>query len=282
MKKLLILQTSHAKNPAHIVASKELQKNYEIIVVNYPDIVGFDGPLLITRTQAKSLDDIDKIWLEFDWELADSHVNYHHITRLIIAKYADKLVVNKKTFQKYHPEYDDKLFIANVLQYAHLPHPETVLLSRDVRPSPSIRIVKKRFSGRARDVYLVRDTKDLPAEVLENARDYITQGYIDIAEEFRVVVFRDQIIAAVKKSSKFKGGVTGKVRIIDEQRALSGEQEAICLATARAVESELVGIDLAVDTTGESWIVEFNIGASLIRFQEVTGIDLVRILLLEV
>ncbi len=172
------------------------------------------------------------------------------------------------------------MFVANLLRYADLPHPKTHLLSDEAELSQDLQVVKKRFSGRARDVYLVRKTTELEQKVLDHARDYIVQEYIDIAEELRVVMYHGEVVVAVRKSSKFKDGVAGRVFIIKERYDLDAEQTKICLATAEAIESELLGIDLAIDKAGNNWIVEFNIGASLREFRKATGIDLIADLLL--
>lgn len=279
MAKLLIISNADSRNTQLICDNRYVQDNFAIDIINNLDITGVTPDGIVTVGKTIAIDDVDALWLEFDWDLENPDRTSQHFTKLLYTYHGEKFVYNLKTLQLFHPFYDSKIFNAAFLSYHDLPHPRTKKLTgeSDLRGMPFPQVLKKDMSGRARDVKIVASPKDLTTEQASSGQ-YVLQELLAIAEEFRVVVFEGRVLGAVIKSTKFNGLNDQKVRVVGKAERLAPAVGTACEQLAQHLQADLVGIDAAVDRHGNPWIIEFNIGATLEGFMRETEIDVIAML----
>lgn len=134
-------------------------------------------------------------------------------------------------------------------------------------------IAKELTSQRLEGVYVINgfeDLKKLP-ELKPNNRpaEYLFQKFIDIENEYRLVVLGDRIGVA---HTKVKRSYTGKkVRDLDDNSRIEfidsgklGELNKIAVKSAKTLNLEIAGVDMAIEKgTKKPWIVEVNRGPGI-------------------
>lgn len=275
MKKVLFLHTNQSKNIKIFLDNKKINEQLQIHFVNFSDITEIkQGVLLMKDGSSSSIDSIDKIWFDFDWNIDNPEINYYHISKIIIDNYYDKFLVNGSALKRFHPIIEDKLFMFTILNNYGIPSPKSTplsTLSEVSSPYSYPLVIKKRLSARGRHVYLLKKYEELPKEIACRPYEYIVQELINIKSEYRVVVYKNRIIGNLKKDSMFKDGGTNKVVMTKDSGVLPEGLKEICRDTARLLDLDLVGIDAAEDYDGNYYIIEFNCSLALRKFTKYTG-----------
>lgn len=175
----------------------------------------------------------------------------------------------------------DKLQTARMLAGAGVAHPSTSHVTAPQLPSrrqPPF-VVKPRFGSWGRDVVLCRDAAEaracfeaLPARAWFRRQGVLVQELIPpLGYDLRIVVAAGEVVGAVRRVA-----AAGEWRT---NIALGGHRERVlpplaacelALAAARAVEADLVGVDLLPTREGGWIVLELN-GA--VEFNETYSLD---------
>jgi [lysine-biosynthesis-protein LysW]--L-2-aminoadipate ligase len=175
----------------------------------------------------------------------------------------------------------DKLATARALAAADVPHPLTAHVSeRSLRTTiqPPV-VVKPRFGSWGRDVVLCENVLELRACLLEistrpwfHKHGAIVQEFVPaFGRDLRLVVARDTVVGAVRRIAA-PGEWRTNVALGATREPVSPPPEAcaVALAAARAIEGDLVGVDLLPTPDGGYVVLELN-GA--VEFNEVYALD---------
>lgn len=177
----------------------------------------------------------------------------------------------------------DKLATARILGAAGLPHPRTLHVSSDARPTgltfPCV--VKPRFGSWGEDVHLCATARDFD-RTLRSIRDrawWLRHGALaqelvaPVAHDLRLVVAGDLVVAAARRTAApgewrtnvSLGGRVAPTEVEDEARRLA-------IRAAQAIGVDLVGVDLL--PAGESWtVLELNGAVDFDRGYALPGLD---------
>ncbi len=164
----------------------------------------------------------------------------------------------------------DKLVTARELQRAGLPHPETRLLGPAAHELAGISgptVVKPRFGSWGAGVTRCDDPVDLQAhlEVVAQEEWFRANGALvqdlvpPLGYDLRIVVAAGRVVGAVKRISaegEWRTNVALGARRAPAEAPLEARELAVL--AARAVDAQLVGVDLLPDGRGGWTILELN------------------------
>jgi RimK family alpha-L-glutamate ligase len=163
----------------------------------------------------------------------------------------------------------DKLATARALAAAGVPHPATVQITAPSSgvPIPPPVVVKPRFGSWGRDVVLCRDVAELRGCLLELAERpwFRTHGALvqelvpPQGQDLRLVVAGGSVVGAVRRIAA-AGEWRTNVALGATREPVSPPPEACALAVAaaKAIEGDLVGIDLLPLPGGGFVVLELN------------------------
>jgi [lysine-biosynthesis-protein LysW]---L-2-aminoadipate ligase len=175
----------------------------------------------------------------------------------------------------------DKLATSRALADAAVPHPRTAHVtapSSHVPIEPPV-VVKPRFGSWGRDVTLCEDAAALRRYLARVAhrRWFKSHGALvqelvpPVGEDLRIVVAGGTVVGAVRRVAA-PGEWRTNVALGATRHAVTPSAEArdLALAAARAIEADLVGVDLLPTPDGGHVVIELN-GA--VEFNEEYALD---------
>lgn len=128
-------------------------------------------------------------------------------------------------------------------------------------------IIKKRISGRSRDIHF--DLASLPEDAMP--RDYIIQERLNIQIEYRVFMIGGQIILPLEiKSSKTE---TNKNKVIGTEKTASKEIKDICRLVSDRLKYDLVGLDI-VKVGDQFYLLEANRSPMFVNYLKLSSKNL--------
>lgn len=145
--------------------------------------------------------------------------------------------------------------------------PKTELLNQKTKKQIKNKIIKKRLSSLARDIYFsIPDTKALD--------DFIIQDKLDIATEYRVFsIFGNVLTLAETKSPKTE---LQKVKV-QKPIEISKELESFTYEIDKQLNFDFVGYDIAETKDGEFKLLEANRSCFFAGYYKLTGVNLAEI-----
>jgi RimK family alpha-L-glutamate ligase len=163
----------------------------------------------------------------------------------------------------------DKLATARSLEAAGVPHPRTVHVTDPTLPiplSPPV-VVKPRFGSWGKDVVLCEDLPALHRCLADDAarRWFHTHGALvqelipPLGHDLRIVVSGSSVVGAVRRVAR-PGEWRTNVALGARREPVSPPAEACALAVAaaRAIQADLVGVDLLPTPDGGHVVLELN------------------------
>jgi RimK family alpha-L-glutamate ligase len=175
----------------------------------------------------------------------------------------------------------DKLATARALEAARVPQPLTAHVtapSLAVPIQPPV-VVKPRFGSWGQDVFLCEDVAALRACLTELAprtwfsrHGAIVQEFVpSFGRDLRLVVARDTVVGAIQRIAA-PGEWRTNVALGATREPVSPPPEAcaVALAAARAIEGDLVGVDLIPTPDGGFVVLELN---AAVEFNQVYALD---------
>lgn len=163
----------------------------------------------------------------------------------------------------------DKLATSRVLAGAGIPHPRTVHVTSPTAPLPFAApvVVKPRFGSWGRDVALCQTADELRS-VLEldwNRRWFRAHGALvqelvpPVGHDLRLVVAGATVVGAIRRVAA-PGEWRTNVALGAAREPVAPPAEAceIAVAAARAIEADLVGVDLLPTPDGSHVVLELN------------------------
>ncbi|MBI4210897.1 MAG: ATP-grasp domain-containing protein [Candidatus Diapherotrites archaeon] len=167
-----------------------------------------------------------------------------------------------------------KLWNYALFRKAGLFVPKTILLTKKSVPklagfSGQKIVVKPLFGKRGEGLQLVGkgDTKKLRR--LATGGKYMAQEFVPIKKEIRVMVIGGKVVGGVSKQTGnwvhnfYRGAKPVKARLTEKMKS-------VCLRAARAVQTEIAGIDLALTPRG-MFVLEANRSPGFKAFEKGTG-----------
>jgi [lysine-biosynthesis-protein LysW]--L-2-aminoadipate ligase len=163
----------------------------------------------------------------------------------------------------------DKLATARSLEAAGVPHPRTAHVNDPDCPipfSPPV-VVKPRFGSWGKDVVLCEDLAALRRCLADDANRawFRTHGAIvqelipPLGHDLRIVVAGSSVVGAVRRVAR-PGEWRTNVALGARRERVSPppEARALAVAAARAVDADLVGVDLLPTPDGGHVVLELN------------------------
>jgi RimK family alpha-L-glutamate ligase len=175
----------------------------------------------------------------------------------------------------------DKLATAKSLLCAGVPHPRTVHVTDPSSPIPFCPpvVVKPRFGSWGKDVVLCDDLASLHRCLADDANRgwFRTHGAIvqelvpPLGHDLRIVVAGSSVVGAVRRVAR-PGEWRTNVALGARRERVSPppEARALAVAAARAINADLVGVDLLPTPAGGHVVLELN-GA--VEFNEQYALD---------
>ncbi|HEX5394830.1 MAG TPA: hypothetical protein VFW52_00515 [Candidatus Saccharimonadales bacterium] len=129
------------------------------------------------------------------------------------------------------------------------------------------KIIKKRISGRSRDIHF--DITSLPENALP--ADYIIQDRLNIQTEYRVFMVGSKVILPLEiKSNKTE---TTKNKVIGQHMNLPDEISKICQEVFEKLRLDFAGLDIAKTANGY-YLIEVNRSPQFVNFNRLSSINL--------
>ena len=163
----------------------------------------------------------------------------------------------------------DKLATARSLEAAGVPHPRTAHVTDPDCPipfSPPV-VVKPRFGSWGKDVVLCEDLAELRRCLADDANRvwFLTHGAIvqelvpPLGHDLRIVVAGSSVVGAVRRVAR-AGEWRTNVALGARRERVSPppEARALAVAAARAIDADLVGVDLLPTPDGGHVVLELN------------------------
>jgi [lysine-biosynthesis-protein LysW]--L-2-aminoadipate ligase len=163
----------------------------------------------------------------------------------------------------------DKLATARSLEAAGVPHPRTAHVTDPDCPipfSPPV-VVKPRFGSWGKDVVLCEDLAALRRCLADDANRvwFLTHGAIvqelvpPLGHDLRIVVAGTSVVGAVRRVAR-AGEWRTNVALGARRERVSPppEARALAVAAARAIDADLVGVDLLPTPDGGHVVLELN------------------------
>ena len=175
----------------------------------------------------------------------------------------------------------DKLATARSLAAANVPHPRTAHITTPTSPVPFAPplVVKPRFGSWGRDVVLCEDLVALRSCLSDDARRAWFRSHGALIQELvpprghdlRIVVAGSTVVGAVRRVAA-PGEWRTNVALGATRQRVTPPAEAceLAVAAARAIDADLVGVDLLPTPDGGYVVLELN-GA--VEFNEQYALD---------
>jgi len=163
----------------------------------------------------------------------------------------------------------DKLATSRVLASTGIPHPRAVHVTSPTAPLPFAPpvVVKPRFGSWGRDVVLCRTADELRSvlELDRNRRWFRAHGALvqelvpPVGHDLRLVVAGATVVGAIRRVAA-PGEWRTNVALGAAREPVAPPLEAceIAVAAARAIEADLVGVDLLPTPDGSHVVLELN------------------------
>jgi [lysine-biosynthesis-protein LysW]--L-2-aminoadipate ligase len=163
----------------------------------------------------------------------------------------------------------DKLATARSLEAAGVPHPRTAHVTDPDCPipfSPPV-VVKPRFGSWGKDVVLCEDLAALRRCLVDDANRvwFLTHGAIvqelvpPLGHDLRIVVAGSSVVGAVRRVARAGEWRTNVALGARRERVFPPpEARALAVAAARAIDADLVGVDLLPTPDGGHVVLELN------------------------
>jgi RimK family alpha-L-glutamate ligase len=163
----------------------------------------------------------------------------------------------------------DKLATSRILACAGIPHPRTVHVTSPTALLPFAPpvVVKPRFGSWGRDVVLCRTADELRSvlELDRNRRWFRVHGALvqelvpPVGHDLRLVVAGATVVGAIRRVAA-PGEWRTNVALGAAREPVAPPPEAceIAVAAARAIEADLVGVDLLPTPDGSHVVLELN------------------------
>jgi hypothetical protein len=131
------------------------------------------------------------------------------------------------------------------------------------------KIIKKRISGRSRDIHF--DVKELAIKA--KPENYILQQRLDIKTEYRAFMVGGELILPLEiKSSKTE---KTKNKVIGLEKEAPEEVKRICRQVHKRLRFDFMGLDIAKTDDGY-YLLEVNRSPQFINFLKITSINLAK------
>lgn len=134
-------------------------------------------------------------------------------------------------------------------------------------------VAKELGSQLGKGVYLIKNEEDfagLPQkyEGRSTNNQYLFQKFIEKVDEYRLLVLGSKVAVAEKKIATTEGEFRNNVALGAREEfldvsELSNEVKEIAVGGAKALGIEIAGVDIAIDKTGQPWLLEVNRGPGL-------------------
>jgi hypothetical protein len=139
--------------------------------------------------------------------------------------------------------------------------PQTALVNSFENLSLENHLIKKRISGRSRDIHF--DIADLLGHV--NPADYIIQERLDIQTEYRAFMIGDELVLPLEvKTSKAENS---KTTVIGAEPRAPKELKEICRQVSAKLKFDFMGLDIAKTRAGY-YLIEVNRSPQFVNFYQ--------------
>lgn len=136
-------------------------------------------------------------------------------------------------------------------------------------------IIKKQMSSKGLGVMLVKNNKELLAEIKnEDLAQILLQKYIPSNYDIRVLVLGNKALGAMKRTAKageFRSNVAqgGRAEVFPLDNIL----KKLAVAAAKASGNEFAGVDIILDSKNRPYILESNRAPQFEGFERATGVN---------
>ena len=199
----------------------------------------------------------------------------------LIENHFDKIALNRECYKSFR-QYKDKAFQAETFRKANLNTPKTWHGSEIESLAKVLElpvIAKPRIGSRQRGIRVFDQAKRMReffASTHKDVSTYIFQEYLEVAEEYRLIVLQDKLVGVVGKKIHLKEGGRIGVTVKEKVADLPAEVETAVLKAAKAFKVDFAGIDVVLTKDGNYSFIEINYSPQFSAFEEATGINVAK------
>lgn len=218
-----------------------------------------------------------KIIIRSDSSYKIVNTNYWVFTKYLIENHYSQILLDRECLKKYHPYFDDKLYVAMLFQELKIPQPNSYYMPNiDLNKLPKYPfLLKQRYGTRAAGNYMIKTIHDL--KKLEQKYDlslFIIQELVDAQEDYRIIILKNEYVGCALRSAKFSiSGDVGKCKVIGHKTKINKDIISDSIKIAQKLKADLIGIDVLIDRNGHYYFIEPNLYLQFGAFMEATKID---------
>ncbi|HAT03542.1 MAG TPA: hypothetical protein DCS29_02070 [Candidatus Magasanikbacteria bacterium] len=210
------------------------------------------------------------------------HGKYSYFLSLIYDIAHARGIQTEDAINRYHIK-SDKPTQAIKLSQAGLPYPSSVICThvsfeknkKTIYKHIAFPLVLKAKGGRGNAVWKINNKKELKNKLYSIKDIIILQTYIPNKADLRILVYKNNIIGAIERTSKdgfynnlSKGGSAKQVTLTNEEKKTAKK-------AAKILEIDLAGVDIIRSAKGP-FIIEVNKSPMIKGFEATTGIDVIK------
>lgn len=273
MKKILMIvsdKNSKKKNDfVKLIQSNFKDKSSSIELVDIKKVWVSASSELTVEVDGKNLQDYDLVVFRgirsYDQSLASSIAMCLEYLNI---KFVDKVYGEMGISEK-------KLASLLKLYVSGIPMPKTVFYSGDLGEETYHKIeksiglpfvAKDLYLQLGQGVFLIKDLKDFKA--LSPKREYMFQEFLDKKNEYRILVLGESVGVFEEKISdddtEFRNNVAlGAREVFFDKSETPDDLKQLAISSAKALNLQIAGVDVVVDTKGNNYVFEVNRGPGL-------------------
>lgn len=273
----VIIFTTKSDLGSSLFVKENSSKNIETFIYYYEDMTYKNGQIKVMNEVDFDVNPNDHIILRDPY---NDFIDYSFFLRLIVMRYYKQILIDRDCYLNF-PMYEDKLYQSYLFERVGVSTPSTSYMSDEVVGLNNFPcIIKLRVSSRAKGVYIINSREEFENFFMKNKmEDHIIQEYIEIEEDYRVIVFGDEILGIVERSPKFLGeNKISKVKVIKSLSIdiLPEKIKQECLIIVKELEADLVGLDVVKSKNEEYYFIEANLSPQFNSFQRESGVNVVK------
>lgn len=203
-----------------------------------------------------------------------------HFCSLLIKIFLHRNIPFNDPVNAEHSNSSGKITQTILLSQNGIPVPKTIVCNSEsfynnekiIMDNISFPCVLKTGGSRGDRVWLIEDKEKLTKMLFKFNSLYVIQEYIENTYDMRILVYKNEIIGAIKRigMDNFHNNVSKGASV--ESAELTKEEEDLAIEAARISGIDFAGVDILRGPTGPV-ILEVNQGPQVDGFESFTGIN---------
>lgn len=197
----------------------------------------------------------------------------------ILVVFKENQLLDYKTYKKY-PYFEDKLFQHTLFEKtAIMPEFNHYKTISDVDIKSFSVVVKKRVSGRCKEIFLLNSEDEIKKFFSKrNIDEYLFEEYLDVRKDIRIIIANNKAIGATERRVyvKDREGYNGIGVKINKEYMPSEKIKEKAITISKMLGCDFCGVDFIIDKNENVRLIECNLTPEFKSSERILNVNIAK------